>query len=154
MIICSPQTCRIPFTTPGVLTLKCPTVLNYFLSYQMYRIYLTTPGVLTLKCPTVLNYFLSYQMYRIYLTTPGVSTSSSPGLTPGKMHHTTRTTLEGLTSNNLFLSQALAHLHNITMKYEGHPSGVGLVLLPLSRGETRATGSPALKAGLKIMPLH
>jgi len=36
---------------------------------------------------------------------------------------------------------------------EGHPSGVGLVLLPLSRGETRATGSPALKAG-ELRLLH
>jgi len=33
------------------------------------------------------------------------------------------------------------------VKIEGHPSGVGLVLLPLPRGETRATGRPALKAG-------
>jgi hypothetical protein len=38
-------------------------------------------------------------------------------------------------------------------EFEGHPSGVGLVLLPLSRGETRATGSPALKAGRIILPL-
>ena len=30
---------------------------------------------------------------------------------------------------------------------DGHPSGVGLVLLTLPRGETRATGRPALKAG-------
>jgi len=30
---------------------------------------------------------------------------------------------------------------------EGHPSGVGLLLLPLPRGETRATGRPAHKAG-------
>jgi len=33
------------------------------------------------------------------------------------------------------------------VKFEGHPSRVGMVLLPLSRGETRATGRPALKAG-------
>jgi len=38
------------------------------------------------------------------------------------------------------------------VKIEGHPSGVGLVLLPLPRGETRAPdsyrdGRPAFKAG-------